>query len=166
MSKKRQIGSLHNLHIRISTKDYQQISEICERLNITFADYFSQIIHADGYEKLQMLARRINKEPRNCKIEMSVPTKESIDGLSATLNNQATQIRRIGTNLSNLISKITDPKTDFHNPALLRVIIDMKCDLDVVLEDVHKASSRLVNILYDDATITKTEYIGHDIWDE
>lgn len=166
MKQKRQTESLHNLHIRISKKDYQKIAEICDKLDITLADYFNEIIHADGYEKLQMLARRICKEPRSCKIEMDSNTQKTIDDLSASLNSQTTQLRRIGTNLSNLMSKIARQNTELDNPLLSCTVRNMRNDLETALEDIHKVSSRLVDILYDDEAITKIEYIGHDIWDE
>lgn len=159
--KKRQRGQLQNIHTRIPKQDYQQIAKICEKLHITFADYFNRVIHSDGYDELQRYARKIKSEPRNCKIEMDQATKESIDGLSASLNGQSMQIRRIGTNLSNLITKNNVNGTDIDN----QVLINMKKELDVVLFNIHQASSRLVEILFDENTISKVEYIGHDIWD-
>lgn len=157
---KRQRGRLQNIHTRISEKDYQQIAEICEKLHITFADYFNRAIHADGYEELQRYARKIKSEPRSCKIEMDMPTKDSIDSLSEALNSQGMQIRRIGTNLSNLIAYNVAKGTDID----CRVLIDMKKELNAALSHVHAASSRLVDILYDENAITKVEYRGRDIW--
>ena len=161
MAKKRQSGRLRNIHTRIPEQDYQKIAEICEKLGITLADYFNRIIHTDGYEELQKYARKIKNEPRSCKIEMSDQTKESIDTLAASLNSQSMQIRRIGTNLSNLVSKNASTGA---NPDIY-LIAAMKKELDVVLSDVHKASSRLTDILYDENTISKVEYRGYDIWD-
>lgn len=162
MKMARQRGCLRNIHTRIPEKDYQQISEICKKLDITFADYFNQIIHADGYKKLQIYAEQIKKEPRNCNVEMSAQTKESIDQLSLVLNSQSMQLRRIGANLSNLILKLYCADTALDGDA----ISSMKKDLDTVLKDVHKASSRLADILYDDTAIAKIQYIGHDIWED
>lgn len=154
---KRQRGRLRNIHTRIPEQDYLQINEICEKLNISFADYFNRAIHAHGYDDLQQYARKINNEPRKCKIEMDIPTKESIDSLSMALNSQSVQIRRIGTNLSNLIVK---------GGIDSQVLVAMRKELNAALHHVHAASSRLVDILYDDKAITKVECRGHDMWED
>ena len=159
--KKRQRGQLQNIHTRIPKRDYQKISVICEKLNITFADYFNRMIHADGYDELQRYAKKIKSEPRSCKIEMDQPTKESIDNLSNALNSQCTQMRRIGKNLSTLIAKSNAMGTNIDVPTLTA----MKKELDVALFEIHNNSSRLADILYDESTISKVEYRGHNIWD-
>lgn len=153
---------MQNIHTRIPEADYKKISEICGKLNITFADYFNRAIKANGYDELQRYARKIKKEPRPCKIEMSDGVKESIDNLVDTMNGQSMQIRRIGTNLSNMIAKGSNHGTDITASTLTT----MKKELDAALLELHKNSSRLADILYDESSITKTEYRGYDAWDD
>ena len=158
MKSTRQGGRLHNVHTRISERDYKAICKVLQKLDITFADYFNRAIHQNGYEELLAYAKQIKKTPRFCKVVIDEQTKESIDQLSSALNNQSLQLRKIGTNLSNLISRLAGTGTisDIH------LIDSMKKDLDAALQDVHKTSSRLADLLYDETTIVKTEYIPLD----
>ena len=166
MGYSRQRGKLHNIHTRIPAEDYQKCKEICEKLDITFADYFNQLIHGDGYEELQILAKRIIKEPRSCKLEMTDETKELIAALTNALNGQTTQIRKIGVNLSELIRYIRSGKADCNNPMTLRIIMALKKDMDTAMHENQKIGERLADILYDEKTISKTEVIKGSIWDD
>lgn len=94
MSSKRQHGKLQNIHTRIPIKDYQTIQLICNQLKISQAEYFNSCIHQFGYERLLLYARKINREPRPCRVDISEPASEEICHLTKAMNAQAEQIRK------------------------------------------------------------------------
>ena len=166
MAKIRRRGRLHNTHISIPEKEYQIIKGVCEKLDITLADYFNQVIHKNGYEKLQILAKRINKEPRPCKLEMEAGVEKEIGDLTEALNGQTAQIRKIGVNLSVLIRDIRSGKVNCGNSGTLALLERMNNDITNAMHENQKIGSRLVDILYDEKSISKVEIIKRSIWDE
>lgn len=98
--KSRQSGKLRDVHIRIPERTYQQIVKICDKLDITQAQYFNEVIHQDGYDKLIDLAKRIIRQPVPYTLEMSDECRESIDKLTEELAYANRLMRNVGSNVS------------------------------------------------------------------
>jgi len=166
MSSKRQHGKLQNIHTRIPIKDYQTIQLICNQLKISQAEYFNSCIHQFGYERLLLYARKINREPRPCRVDISEPASEEICHLTKAMNAQAEQIRKIGVNVSALIRDIRSGSVQGCSAQSLRTLDEMKSALDTALAEGHKNGARLAAILHDDNAIAKVEINYKNCWGE
>ena len=165
MKNKRQRGTLHNVHTRIPEKEFQRISELCEKLGITQAQFFNAVIHADGYESLLVYAKKINRDPRPCRLEISEEAVGEIKCLTGTLNTNTSQLRRIGTNLAALVRDIRSGTVpgDRNTVALLE---HMKAAIDAAIVESHVNSTRLAALLYDENAIAKIETVYKNCWGE
>ena len=104
---KRQTGNLHDLHIRIQDSDYAKVQMICQKLDITIADYFNQLLTSDGYDTLLRYAKIICKDPRIVEIRFTDETMaEKVSELKDAINVATTQTRKLGSNVSALIRDI------------------------------------------------------------
>lgn len=104
---KRQSGRLHRMQIRIKEADYDNIKLICDRMGITMAEYFNNLIQHDGYEDLLRIARTIKSEPRAVDISFyDEKTGERVDKLCTSVNALSEQTKRIGRNVSAMIRDI------------------------------------------------------------
>ncbi len=164
MSKKRQRGMLQDIHTRIPVRDYQNIQIICTQLGISQAEFFNTCIHQFGYDRLLLYARKINREPRPCRVDISEPAGEEISHLTDALNEQSAQIRKIGTNVSALIRDIRAGVVQVGSSQTLRDLDDMKAALDAALLEGHKNGARLAELLHDDDAISKVEINYKDCW--
>lgn len=157
MSNRRQRGELQNIHTRIPRRDYERIQQICDQLGITQAEYFNSVIQENGYYKLLLYARKINRIPRPCQLDVSPEAHKEIVALTSAMNSQASQIRSIGVNVSALIRDIRAGKVrDCKAVELLR---NEKHILDAALAETHRNNARLSDVLYSEEMIAKRETV-------
>ena len=169
MSNKRQREDLQNIHTRVPRRDYKKIQEICDRLGITQAEYFNSLIQESGYYKLLLYARRINKIPRPCRLDVSPEAHKEIVALTRALNAQASQIRSIGVNVSALIRDVRTGKV--RDSDAVKLLGAEKRVLDAALAETHQNNARLSDVLYSEEMISKREIVylnslGEEVWKE
>lgn len=165
MGQKKQHGTLHHVHTRIPEKEYQKIKNLCDKLGITQAQFYNTVIQEDGYEQLLFFAKKINREPRPCRLELTDEAAEEIERLTCALNDSTSQLRHIGYNLSALIRDIRSGAVPGDRQST-QALESMKTIVDAAIAESHSNGTRLAALLYDEDAISKIETIWKNCWGE
>ena len=109
--KKRKKTNNHNMHIRVSENDYQNIVAICDSFGITQAEFFNSLLQKDGYDELLQYANIIRNDPRKVEIHFEDEALDTdVNTLISRLDEQVDNEDKIHALLNMLIEDIRNNK--------------------------------------------------------
>ena len=161
MAKKKQASQdFKGVFFRLPIDQYYMLDAACDNLDITKAEFIIEALNAEGCLHLLDLANRINHQPREVQVDFSdKDAGKKIDALIDSMNEFASQMKRIGVNTGYIIRDLRSGKVKCDDPKVLRLLTNINNMIQQLSVQYSTDARRVNDALFTDKNIQKTEKV-------